>query len=195
MGRFQSYPLPEDPLDEDDSLYSKDSRRVALCGWFLVPTANQQALQKLLLDNGVTTLSEYDFSRDSKADHVPMALRRASSLRPYQDRCLSRMFAQGCTMKSDSGELMWQASAVRHHCAAVRCWEDAGRRCCCGYDSQIDAGGVQFSVRVAPCWCGRVTGAALRHGSGQTNSSCGRHLTRRTSPCSCQATIPRNRAR
>lgn len=48
-----------------------------------------------MLDTPVPLLQEYDFRHDRQVPNVPMELRDRSSLRPYQEKSLSKMFGNG----------------------------------------------------------------------------------------------------
>lgn len=62
---------------------------------FEIDPAQVETLRKQSADIGYPTLEEYEFRKDTLAGDLPISLKPSASIRPYQEKSLSKMFGNG----------------------------------------------------------------------------------------------------
>ncbi|RMZ83986.1 hypothetical protein DV737_g1260, partial [Chaetothyriales sp. CBS 132003] len=76
----------EDDEDQDDTTYTN---------WFEILPHERDTVAKQCLDIGYPAVAEYDFINDHVNPELSIDLRASTSIRPYQEKALSKMFGNG----------------------------------------------------------------------------------------------------
>ncbi|RMZ90063.1 hypothetical protein DV736_g2708, partial [Chaetothyriales sp. CBS 134916] len=76
----------EDDEDQDDTTYTN---------WFEILPHQRDTVAKQCLDIGYPAVAEYDFINDHVNPELSIDLRASTSIRPYQEKALSKMFGNG----------------------------------------------------------------------------------------------------
>ena len=76
----------EDDEEEEDTTHTN---------WFEVLSQQRDTVAKQCLDLGFPAVSEYDFVNDSVNPELSIDLRASTSIRPYQEKALAKMFGNG----------------------------------------------------------------------------------------------------
>eukprot|EP00039_Didymoeca_costata_P030669 m.30818 g.30818 ORF g.30818 m.30818 type:complete len:815 (+) comp8244_c0_seq1:331-2775(+) len=79
-------------IDADDS---DQEEEVSETVDFEVSSKKLEAVQNRCFKLGYPLLAEYDFQNDTEVQDIDMALKPTTVLRPYQEKCLRRMFSKG----------------------------------------------------------------------------------------------------
>ena len=76
-------------LDDDDGFVSKEFFCIEVSREFI------DHVKKRCIELNVTALEEYDFANDTENENLAIDLKASTTLRPYQEKSLSKMFGNG----------------------------------------------------------------------------------------------------
>eukprot|EP00300_Choanocystis_sp_HF-7_P011249 c17372_g1_i5.p1 GENE.c17372_g1_i5~~c17372_g1_i5.p1 ORF type:complete len:555 (+),score=142.48 c17372_g1_i5:453-2117(+) len=79
-------------LDADDD--DANSKAVDVYS-FEIPETDVEPIKKIAMELGMPLLSEYDFRNDASTPNLDIDLKPTTTIRPYQEKSLSKMFSNG----------------------------------------------------------------------------------------------------
>jgi DNA excision repair protein ERCC-3 len=87
----QQQSMINDLLDEE----GEDEDVSEIVNHFEIKSGQRDVVAKQCLDIGYPAVSEYDFEGDTVNANLPIDLKASTSIRPYQEKALSKMFGNG----------------------------------------------------------------------------------------------------
>lgn len=91
-------PEEDEGMDVDDRLgEEKEQSSESQLHYFPVDARQVEVVKKRCLPDGLNypMLEEYDFMKDTQSPDLPFELKPGTKVRPYQQKCLSKMFGNG----------------------------------------------------------------------------------------------------